>query len=286
MGRGVGSRGKSQARGVTTYVAWTLLFTSPLLVWSLLRARVRRWLLRTALSILLPILKYAARLVGLASSRDMDPHARTIEDPVRPKPAPTQLTHAFIPPSAILSRETRPATCAPVAPAPRVTPHADEDVTPHPRAHPTGPAGVARGSELARGRGEARGQGTLGVVARRPLLPPRQRREAPHTTDTQTSRRATEDTSAVRGPRRRIARALGRGRRGAIQRGDPGYRARAPGPTGTAVRHHHTPRHGGGARLFGDELSRFCSRPSTRSTCARFRASRSWCWSGGSSRRW
>ena len=91
---------------------------------------------------------------------------------------------------------------------------------------------------------------------------------------------------AVRGPRRRIARALGRGRRGAIQRGDPGYRARAPGPTGTAVRHHHTPRHGGGARLFGDELSRFCSRPSTRSTCARFRASRSWCWSGGSSRRW
>ena len=114
---------------------------------------------------------------------------------------------------------------------------------------------MARGSELARGRGETRGQGTLGVVARRPLVPPRQRREAPHKTNTQTSRRATEDKRAVRGPRRRIARALGRGRRGAIQRGDPGYRARAPGPTGTAVRHHHTPRHGGGARLFGDELS-------------------------------
>ena len=118
MGRGVGSRGKSRARGVTTYVAWTLLFTSPLLVWSLLRARVRRWLLRTALSILLPILKYAARLVGLASSRDMDPHARTIEDPVRPKPAPTQLTHAFIPPSAILSRETRLQRACPSRPRP------------------------------------------------------------------------------------------------------------------------------------------------------------------------
>ena len=118
MGRGVGSRGKSQARGVTTYVAWTLLFTSPLLVWSLLRARVRGWLLRTALSILLPILKYAARLVGLASSRDMDPHARTIEDPVRPETAHTQLTHAFITPSAILSRETRPQRACPSRPRP------------------------------------------------------------------------------------------------------------------------------------------------------------------------
>ena len=82
MGDGVGSRGRPRGRWVTTYVAWSLLFTSPLLVWSLLRARVRRWILRTMLSIALPVLKFSARALGLTKT-EMDPNARTIEDPVR-----------------------------------------------------------------------------------------------------------------------------------------------------------------------------------------------------------
>ena len=85
MGDGVGSRGRPRGRWVTTYVAWSLLFTSPLLVWSLLRARVRRWILRTMLSIALPVLKFSARALGLTKT-EMDPNARTIEDPVRARP--------------------------------------------------------------------------------------------------------------------------------------------------------------------------------------------------------
>ena len=85
MGDGVGSRWRPRGRWVTTYVAWSLLFTSPLLVWSLMRARVRRWMLRTMLSICLPVLKFSARALGLTKT-EMDPNARTIEDPVRARP--------------------------------------------------------------------------------------------------------------------------------------------------------------------------------------------------------
>ena len=81
----MGSRWRPRGRWVTTYVAWSLLFTSPLLVWSLLRARVRRWMLRTMLSILLPVLRFSARALELTKT-EMDPNARTIEDPVRARP--------------------------------------------------------------------------------------------------------------------------------------------------------------------------------------------------------
>ena len=73
---------ETPGRWVTTFVAWSLLFTSPLLVWSRLRARVRRWILSTMLSIALPVLKFSARALGLTKT-EMDPNARTIEDPVR-----------------------------------------------------------------------------------------------------------------------------------------------------------------------------------------------------------
>ena len=65
------------------FVGWSLILTSPLLLLCVLRARSRRWLLRTTLTVCIPILRAVARALGLVKASEFDPHSRTIEDPVR-----------------------------------------------------------------------------------------------------------------------------------------------------------------------------------------------------------
>ena len=65
------------------FVGWSLILTSPVVLLCVLRARARRWFIRAILSVCIPLLRAVARALGLVKASEWDPHARTIEDPVR-----------------------------------------------------------------------------------------------------------------------------------------------------------------------------------------------------------
>ena len=91
-GRGVARKPPAMppARGARRGIfGWALLLTSPVLLLALaLSARARSWACRLTLSLCLPIIRAAARRLGLAGASAWDPNARTIEDPVRKTPSP------------------------------------------------------------------------------------------------------------------------------------------------------------------------------------------------------
>jgi|AntAceMinimDraft_12_1070368.scaffolds.fasta_scaffold18085_2 hypothetical protein len=74
-------------------IGWGLIFSSPLLLLCVFRSRARIWALRMFLSVGLPILREAARALGLVKASEWDPHARTIEDPVGTRPSYAAPTH-------------------------------------------------------------------------------------------------------------------------------------------------------------------------------------------------
>ena len=72
-----------RARGVGGWAAWGVLL-SPMVLLALLHARARRYATRVCLSVCLPLLRAAARALGIVRPSEDDPNSHTIEDPVRP----------------------------------------------------------------------------------------------------------------------------------------------------------------------------------------------------------
>ena len=61
-----------------------MLLTSPFLLMVVMHAKARRVVVRATLSVLLPLLRAAARALGVLPSADADPNARVVEDPDLP----------------------------------------------------------------------------------------------------------------------------------------------------------------------------------------------------------
>jgi hypothetical protein len=61
-----------------------LVLTSPFLLLVIMHAKARRVVVRATLSVLLPLLRAAARALGVLPSADADPNARVVEDPDLP----------------------------------------------------------------------------------------------------------------------------------------------------------------------------------------------------------
>ena len=61
-----------------------MLLTSPFLLIEVMHAKARRVVVRATLSVLLPLLRAAARALGELPSADADPNARVVEDPDLP----------------------------------------------------------------------------------------------------------------------------------------------------------------------------------------------------------
>ena len=61
-----------------------MLLTSPFLLMVMMHERARRVIVRATLSVLLPLLRAAARALGVLPSVDADPNARVVEDPDLP----------------------------------------------------------------------------------------------------------------------------------------------------------------------------------------------------------
>ena len=65
------------------WATWSLLL-SPFVIMALVRAKTRRLIIRTTLSILLPLIKTAARALNLLPPPDSDPNSNVVEDPDLP----------------------------------------------------------------------------------------------------------------------------------------------------------------------------------------------------------
>ena len=61
-----------------------MVLTSPFLLLVIMHAKARRVVVRATLSVLLPLLRAAARALGVLPSADADPNARVVEDPDLP----------------------------------------------------------------------------------------------------------------------------------------------------------------------------------------------------------
>ena len=61
-----------------------MLLTSPFLLMVMMHERARRVIVRATLSVLLPLLRAAARALGMLPSADADPNTRVVEDPDLP----------------------------------------------------------------------------------------------------------------------------------------------------------------------------------------------------------
>lgn len=71
-------------RTLGVWAKWSLLLTSPFLLMVIMHAKARRVVVRATLSVLLPLLRAAARALGVLPSADADPNARVVEDPDLP----------------------------------------------------------------------------------------------------------------------------------------------------------------------------------------------------------